>query len=82
MGMNKELQEYYDARFEMFASKGWKDLIIDVEAMRTSTNTVSGIEDIRKLGVRQGEISIMDWLISLERLSMEVYKEIIDENIA
>lgn len=80
--MNKELQEYYDARFEMFASKGWKDLIIDVEAMRTSTNTVSGIEDIRKLGVRQGEISIMDWLISLERLSTEVYKEIVDENIA
>lgn len=82
MGMNKELQEYYDARFEMFASKGWKDLIIDVEAMRTSTNTVSGIDDLRKLGVRQGEISIMDWLISLERLSTEVYKEIVDENIA
>lgn len=80
--MNKELQEYYDARFEMFASKGWKDLIIDVEAMRTSTNTVSGIDDLRKLGVRQGEISIMDWLISLERLSTEVYKEIVDENIA
>ena len=80
--MNDELRKYYEARFEMFASKGWRDLIADVEEMRRSTDTVSGIDDLRKLGIRQGEISIMDWLISLERLSKEVYKEIVDENIA
>lgn len=73
--MNKELAAYYEARFDMFASQGWRDLMEDVQAMRDANDTVSGLEDIRKLGVRQGEVSIMDWLLSLQQVSESAYEE-------
>jgi hypothetical protein len=29
--LDKDLQEYYEARFDMMSSKGWKDLQVDIE---------------------------------------------------
>lgn len=81
--MNEELKKYYEARFEMFASQGWKDLVEDVQEMLKANDTVSGLEDLRKLGVRQGEISIMHWLLSLQELSEKAFEELQnDANIA
>jgi hypothetical protein len=74
--MTPELQAYYEARAEMFASKGWQDLIEDIKAMRDSTDTVASIDDLRKLGVRQGEVSMMDWLLNLQRVSDETFLEL------
>jgi hypothetical protein len=31
--VDKDIQEYYEARFDMMASKGWKDLIEDSQKM-------------------------------------------------
>lgn len=81
--MNEELKAYYEDRFEMFASKGWKDLIDDIREMRKATDTVASIDDLRKLGVRQGEVSMMDWWLSLQEVSEKAYEELQnDANIA
>lgn len=81
--MNEELKKYYEDRFEMFGSQGWKDLIADVTEMLKANDTISGLEDLRKLGVRQGEISIMRWILSLQELSEKAYEELQnDANIA
>ncbi len=74
--MTPELQAYYEARLEMFASKGWVDLIEDIQQMRNATDTVASIDDLRKLGVRQGEVSMMDWFLSIQRISEEAYEEL------
>ncbi len=74
--MTPELQAYYEARMEMFGSKAWKDLIEDIQAMRDSTDTVSSIDDLRKLGIRQGEVSMMDWFLNLQSVSEEAYEEL------
>ena len=29
--MNKDLQKYYEDRFTMFTTQGWKDLVVDIE---------------------------------------------------
>ncbi len=80
--MTPELQAYYEARLEMFASKGWADLIEDIQQMRDATDTVSSIDDLRKLGVRQGEVSMMDWFLNIRRMSEEAYEEIKNETAA
>jgi hypothetical protein len=36
--MNKELQDYYESRFEMMSTKGWKDLVEDVDKIIVSLN--------------------------------------------
>ena len=76
MGMTPELQKYYEARFDMFASQGWKDLMDDVAKMREATDTVAGLSDLVKLGVRQGELSIMQWILSLQDVSEETYRQL------
>ncbi len=74
--MSPILQKYYEDRFTMMQTKGWKDLMEDIGNMKVATDTVSGIDDLRKLGVRQGEVSMMDWMLSLERVSEETYEEL------
>ena len=76
MGMTPELQKYYEARFDMFASQGWQDLMEDVAKMREATDTVSGITDLLKLGARQGELNIMYWLLTLKDVSEEAYRQL------
>ncbi len=81
--MTPELRKYYEDRFSMFATKGWADLMEDVQEMVKATNKIDGIDDLRKLGLRQGEVSIMNWLLSLKQVSEEAYEELIaDEKTA
>ena len=74
--MNRELQDYYESRFEMMATKGWQDLLEDLELMITSTDTVSGIDTTEQLHFRKGEMSIMNWIKTLRESSTEVYEQL------
>ena len=76
MGMTPELQKYYEARFDMFASQGWQDLMEDVAKMREATDTVSGLSDLLKLGTRQGELNMIYWLLTLKDISEEAYRQL------
>lgn len=77
--MDKELQRYYEDRFSTMATQGWLDLMEDIEAMLKSTNDISGIEDEKTLFKRKGEISIMNWMLSLKQVSEKAYEELKDE---
>ena len=74
--MNRELQDYYEERFSMMASKGWKDLVEDIELMLDSTDTIKGIDTEQQLWFRKGEVSIMTWLKNLRESSTEVYEQL------
>ncbi len=74
--MNRQLQDYYEERFSMMASQGWKDLMEDIELMLDSTDTVSGVDTEQQLWFRKGEIYIMTWLKNLKESSTEVYEQL------
>jgi hypothetical protein len=73
--MDVKLQQYYEARLDMMGSKGWKDLMEDVSAMLQSTDTLSGVtpENVR---FKQGEISIMKWLLTLKQTSEQTLEDL------
>ena len=73
--MDLELQRYYESRFDMFAHPAWKDLIEDVQTMLDTTNTLSGVTP-ENVGFKQGEVSIMRWMLSLQKTTEESYKEL------
>lgn len=77
--MNKEIQKYYEDRFSMMATQGWKDLMEDVETMLASTDNLSGVGTIEQLHFKKGEVSIMNWLKNLRDASAEVYERLQEE---
>jgi hypothetical protein len=77
--MNRELQDYYENRFSMMATQGWRDLLEDIDLMLSSTDTVKGVETVEQLHFRKGEVSIMTWLKNLKQSSEEVYEQLQQE---
>ena len=73
--MDLELQKYYESRFDMFAHPAWKDLMEDVQNMMDATNTLSGVTP-ENVGFKQGEVSIMRWMLTLQKTTEESYKEL------
>ena len=77
--MDLNLQKYYESRLDMMSSLAWGDLMDDVQKMLDATNTLSGTT-LENLQYRQGEISIMKWLLSLKETSNEVYEQLKDQD--
>ena len=73
--MTPELERYYEERLALFATRGWKDLMEDVQTMRLATNTIIGLTD-ETLRIKQGELSIMDWMLGLEETSKRAYVDL------
>ena len=79
--MQKELQDYYENRFSMMATQGWKDLIEDLEIMIKATDTLAGIDSEQQLYFKKGEMSILNWLKNLRDASAEVYDQLQAEEL-
>jgi hypothetical protein len=73
--IDQTLQKYYEDRLSMMSSQGWKDLMDDLETMKSSTDTLSGItpENVR---FKQGELSIINWLLNIQDTSEAAYEEL------
>ena len=78
--MTPELQKYYEKRLSMMGDKAWDDLMEDVRNMLTATNNVSAIPDEKTLHFRRGEISIMNWILSLKDTSEQAYIQLKEEH--
>lgn len=80
MGMTPELQKYYEDRRAMMTSQGWADLMQDMQDMLTSVNTLDGVKDDSTLFFRQGEVSILRWILGIQEASEKAYEELTNEN--
>ena len=79
--MQKELQDYYENRFSMMATPGWKDLLEDLEIMIKATDTLAGIDSEQQLYFKKGEMSILNWIKNLRDASAEVYDQLQAEEL-
>ena len=77
--MNRELQNYYENRFTMMATQGWKDLVEDIQVMIDATDRLGGVETEQQLHFKKGELSIMNWIKTLKESSTEVYEQLSEE---
>jgi hypothetical protein len=77
--MDKALQEYYESRFDMMSSKGWKDLIEDVHIIIKSYNNVLAVSDEKDLYTKKGQLDILNWLVSLKETSNKAWEELNDK---
>ena len=77
--MNRELQDYYENRFAMMSTQGWKDLVEDIQTMIEATHRLGGVETEQQLHFKKGELSIMNWIKTLRESSTEVYEQLLVE---
>ena len=77
--MDKALQEYYEARFDMMSSKGWKDLVEDMELVIKNYSNVMAIDTEKDLHKNQGRLDILLWLSNLKQESERAWEEISNE---
>lgn len=78
--MTPELQRYYEKRLSMMGDPAWQDLMDDVREMLAATNRLDGVDTEKSLHFKKGEVSIMNWLLSLKEVSEQAYQSIKDED--
>ena len=79
--MNPELQRYYDERFSMMSTQGWRELMEDVDKMIEPLNNISTIADEKSLQFRKGEYSILIWLKNLKQVSERAFEDLNEKNV-
>jgi hypothetical protein len=77
--MSPELQKYYEDRFTMMATQGWRDLQDDIEKIIETLNNISVIDGEKDLQFKKGELSILTWLKTLKQVSEQAYEDLQDE---
>jgi hypothetical protein len=79
--VDKELQEYYENRFNMMATQGWVDLIEDIQDMFDSYNQINTADSLEELYKRKGQIDILQWVLTLKQVSEQSYEELQNEEV-
>jgi len=78
--LDQELQKYYEDRFTMMTTQGWRDLVEDVEAMFDTYNKINTAETFEEFHKRKGQLDILQWLLSLKEVSEQTYEELQQED--
>jgi len=79
---DEKLQKYYDARWEMMATDGWKDLIEDAQKIFDALNNVLPIQNESELQLKKGQLDILQWLLSLKGSSEQSYESLLSGDIS
>ena len=79
--LDKELQEYYEARFDMMATKGWIDLLADVEKMIEERNNLMATKSLEELNLRKGQLDVLYWIKTLKQLSEESWEQLNETDV-
>lgn len=79
--MDRELQDYYESRFSMMSTKGWQDLIEDIQNLFDNYNKINTAESFEEFHKRKGQLDILQWLLSLKQVSEQTYEELKNEEV-
>lgn len=74
--MDKELQKFYEEAFSMMSTLGWKDLMEDIQKVKTNYNDLSTVTDTQELHFRKGQLDILNWLLGLKSSYEKTYEDL------
>ena len=79
--IDKELQRYYEDRFDMMSHPGWKDLIEDLQKMADQYSDIRNTSGSFNIEFRKGQVDILDYLLNLKPLSERAWEELNEKDI-
>ena len=78
--MDENLKQYYEERFTTFATAGWKDFLVDVQAMLDVYNRIDSADTLEEFYKRKGQVDILQWILSVKDVSEETYDNLVLED--
>ena len=78
--MNQEDIDFYERIFDLFALKGWEDLVEDFTKLKEQLQDISHISTEQDLWYKRGQIEMINYLVQLKTLSEQAYEELISED--
>lgn len=80
--MTRELQEYYEALFDLFLQPGWKFLMEDMTATRERVENIRSITDDKSLYYNQGKLVALDKIVEFEKNARKTYEQLLEDDHA
>lgn len=80
--MDKELQEYYETLLDLFAHKGWKVFIEDIQGNADMLNDILTIKDEQGFWYRRGQLEAAMRVLSYESTIKDSYDEFAEDSDA
>lgn len=79
--MTPEIKQYYEERFSMMTTVGWKDFLEDINNLKAPLEDITTIKTVDMLYFRQGQLDIINWVLGLRDISEQTYEELNEENL-
>lgn len=73
--MDKELRQYYDNYFDLFASNGWQQFVQEITETLSSVNDLSAINDANEFFFRKGKADVYRQLLCFQQMMEQSYEE-------
>ena len=77
--MEPELEKYYNTYFDLFRTKGWKQLIEELTQNAININSVEATKDVDDMYFRKGQLNVLGHLITFESVINNAFEEITQE---
>ena len=79
--MTPELQKYYEERFSMMSTIGWKDFIEDLTELKDNYADITKVNSVDGLYFKQGQLDILNFILNLKGVSEMAYESLSNEEI-
>ena len=76
---NTELQQHYQAMFDMFESDGWRRLMEDAGRVKAVVSSLDSVDAEHSVDFRRGERSILTWIMSQRQIHEMAYDALLEE---
>jgi hypothetical protein len=73
--LTKEEDEYYNNYFDMFNSKGWKQLVEELNVNLVNVNSVQATKDVDDMYFRKGQLNVLNSIVNLDDSIDAAYKD-------
>lgn len=73
--MDKELQDYFNNYFDLFASNGWQQFVQEINETLSSVNDLGAISDANEFFFRKGKVDVYRQIVAFKDLIEQSYKE-------
>ena len=76
--VDKEVENYYEAYFDLFMQAGWKQFISDVQSASDSIQLLA-LQDAKELHLAQGQMQVFQRLLNWQDSIANTYDSVVAE---